>query len=130
MAISHISIISIPVSDQRRAKRFYVEQLRFSEVLDVESGAGLRWIQLAPGGAETSIALVTWFADMLTGSLQGLVLHVERIEEAYDELAGRGVSFKGGIEAQPGGLFAYFNDPDGNGWMLNRPEPLPAPPGG
>ena len=116
----NISVVSVPVADQDQAKRFYTDQLGFAVLLDAEFGDGLRWIQLAPPGAQTGIALVTWFADMKPGSLRGLVLQVDDIERSYDELQRRGVSFAGGIDAQVGGLFAYFSDPDGNGWMLNQ----------
>lgn len=118
----NISVISVPVANQEEAKRFYTEQLGFAELLDVQFGDGLRWIQLAPPGAQTGIALVTWFADMKPGSLRGLVLRVDDIDRSYAELRRRGVDFAGGIDAQAGGLFAYFSDPDGNGWMLNQPR--------
>jgi uncharacterized glyoxalase superfamily protein PhnB len=78
-------------------------------------------VQLRLPGGQTSIALVTWFEDMPPGSLRGLVIGVSRLESTVDELKRRGLEFTAPIEEQPGGRFAYFQDPDGNSWMLNEP---------
>ena len=49
--------------------------------------------------------------------MKGLQLVVDDIEAAHDELAERGVEVSE-IDEQPWGRFAYFADPDGNGWVL------------
>ena len=63
MTISHISLLSLPVSDQDRAAAFYVGTLGFELVADNRMGPAQRWVQVAPKGATTSITLVTWFDD-------------------------------------------------------------------
>jgi predicted enzyme related to lactoylglutathione lyase len=77
-------------------------------------------VQVAPPGAQTSLSLVTWFPNMPPGSVQGLVLITDDIEEAHRLLSARGVRFHGPIEAAPWGRYSTFADPDGNGWVLQQ----------
>ena len=72
MAISNLSVVSVPVSDQDRAKAFYVGQLGFTEQIDTSFGEGMRWVMLRPPGAATSVTLVTWFGSMPAGSMKGV----------------------------------------------------------
>jgi len=118
VALAHLRIVSVPVADQDRAKAFYVDVLGFEVRADAPFGAGQRWVEVAPPGAETSLTLVTWFPTMPPGGSSGLVLGCEDIEEDYAALAARGVAFAGPVEDAPWGRFASFADPDGNGWVL------------
>jgi catechol 2,3-dioxygenase-like lactoylglutathione lyase family enzyme len=52
------------------------------------------------------------------GSLQGLVVATEDIEETYGDLVAKGVPFDFPPTEQPGGKQAVFRDPDGNGLVL------------
>ena len=61
MAITNISVVSVPVTDQDRAKSFYTEKLGFSAEVDGSFGEGMRWVMLRPPGSATAITLVTWF---------------------------------------------------------------------
>ena len=120
MAIKDIQVVSLPVSDQDRAKAFYVETLGFELRSDATFGPGQRWVEVAPVGATTRITLVTWFPQMPAGSVQGLVLMTDDIQGDYTALKARGLTFGGEIEAAPWGTFATFSDPDGNGWVLQE----------
>jgi catechol 2,3-dioxygenase-like lactoylglutathione lyase family enzyme len=73
MSIQEVRVVSVPVSDQERAKRFYLDTLGFELVRD-ESVPGMRWIQVKPPTCTVSLRLVTWFESMPPGSLHGLVL--------------------------------------------------------
>lgn len=114
-----VSVISIPVSDQERAKDFYQNTLGFKLVNDNRWGESQRWISLAPNGSEPVISLVNWFEQMPPGSVQGLVLTVEDIRAVREMLSDKGVSVLP-LEQQPDGLFTMFSDPDGNGWILRE----------
>ena len=118
MAITHLDLASVSVADQDRARAFYVDGLGFALVRDNPYGEGMRWIRVAPPGAATSVALVTWFPTMPPGSVKGLVLACDDVDATYEELARRGVPFAGPIQEAPWGRFATFDDPDGNGWVL------------
>ena len=47
MTINNITVVSVPVSDQERAKAFYVDTLGF-EVREDRSMPGMRWVLVAP----------------------------------------------------------------------------------
>lgn len=121
MGIQDISLISIPVSDPERSKQFYAGVLGFAVINDSPMGENMRWLMLAPPGGGAAITLVTWFESMPVGSLKGTILRVDDIDAAYEDLASKGVTFSGPIEEQPWGRFAQFDDPDGNGWIINQP---------
>jgi uncharacterized glyoxalase superfamily protein PhnB len=56
---------------------------------------------------------------MAPGSLQGLQLVAEDIEEARDRLAAGGVEVSE-VQDFPWGRFVFFSDPDGNGWAVQQ----------
>jgi catechol 2,3-dioxygenase-like lactoylglutathione lyase family enzyme len=128
VAITGIQVLSLPVSDQDRARDFYVDVLGMDLLRDAQMGPGMRWVQVAPRGAETTITLVTWFETMPAGSCKGLVLETDDLDGDVEWLRGRGLDFPDGIQQQPWGRFVTFADPDGNGLVLQattarRPVP-------
>jgi catechol 2,3-dioxygenase-like lactoylglutathione lyase family enzyme len=120
MAIQHLDVVSVPVGDQDRATAFYVDTLGFRLMRDNPMGPGQRWVQVVPPGGGTSLTLVTWFPTMAPGSLKGLVLNTDDIQTDYAALAARGLAFHGAIQEEAWGIFATFDDPDGNGWVLSQ----------
>ena len=117
---THLQVVSVPVSDQDRAKAFYVDTLGFELRRDNPMGPGQRWVEVAPPGAATSLTLVTWFPTMPPGSLKGLVLATDDVDRAVAELQERGVRFVDPLTDSPWGRWATFDDPDGNGWVLQQ----------
>ena len=80
-------------------------------------GPGMRWVQVRPRGSVTSLTLVTWFPTMPAGSLKGTVLESDALESDIADLQGKGVKI-GAIETAPWGRFVTFDDPEGNGIVL------------
>lgn len=120
MRITMVKVVSVPVSDQDRAKDFYLDVLGFELVADERMGPDMRWVQVRPPGAQTSLTLVTWFASMPAGSMTGLVVETDDIRAEYESLEAGGVVFDGPVQEQPWGTFATFTDPDGNGLVLQQ----------
>lgn len=116
--ISHVQLLSLPVSDQDRARDFYVDVLDFDVIRDNPMGPDRRWVQVGPKGAQTTITLVTWFPSMAPGSVKGLVLETDDLDADVAALTARGVLIPEGIQQQPWGRFVTFDDPDGNGIVL------------
>ena len=56
--ITRVGTVVLPVDDQDAALDFFANTLGFDTRLDAEFAPGQRWIEVAPSGAETSIALV------------------------------------------------------------------------
>ena len=111
-------MLSVPVADQDRARDFYVDVLGFELIDDNTMSPTMRWVRVAPKGGATSITLVTWFPTMAPGSLKGLVLETDALEADVERLRSAGVSIEGGIQEAPWGRFTTFDDPDGNGIVL------------
>ena len=118
MTITHLDVVSMPVSDQERARDFYVDVLGFELLRQNEMGPAQQWIQVVPKGGQTSITLVNWFDSMPAGSLNGLVLHTDDLDAQVADLTARGVEVPDGIQSEPWGRFAVFADPDGNRLVL------------
>lgn len=112
-----LSVVSVPVSDQERAKAFYRDTLGFQLVREAEISPTTRWVQMKPPSGPTTISLVTWHEAMRPGCVQGLVLDTGDIDHAYKKLRAQGLSISPVQEAS-WGRFATFQDPDGNGWVL------------
>jgi catechol 2,3-dioxygenase-like lactoylglutathione lyase family enzyme len=132
-----LELIVIPVSDVDRAKAFYLEQVGFRLDVDHRAGEDFRVVQLTPPGSACSVTLMRNVES--AGTLQGLHLVVDDIEEARAELAGRETEVSAIFHFESGrqvdgpdpqrldyGSFLTFADPDGNGWMVQevrRPDP-------
>lgn len=121
MALTNLELVSVPVSDQDRAKAFYTNVLGFAVLADNEMGPDMRWVMLRPPGARTNITLTTWFPGMPAGSLTGAVLGCDDLEATVAELESRGLEFdEAEIQQASWGRWKTFRDPDGNSWVLQQ----------
>lgn len=114
MAVTKVHLLSVPVSDQTRAKGFYVDVLGM-KLADGEGSGG--WVEVQPRDGDTSITFVTWFDTMPVGSLRGLVLRTDDLEGDISALRRSGVDVSP-VKRAPWGTYVEFNDPDGNGLIL------------
>jgi catechol 2,3-dioxygenase-like lactoylglutathione lyase family enzyme len=107
-----IEIISIPVTDQTKAKEFY-QKLGFEIVTEAPFGPNQQWIQLAFPGSAVSITLVNWFPEMTAGSISGLVIKTDDLDADIKDLTEKGITL-GKVDTTPWGKFLAVKDPDGN----------------
>ena len=132
-----LEVVVIPVADVERAKRFYAG---LGWRIDADFGA--RGVQLTPPGSACSIQFGENMIPTPPGSAQALHLIVSDIEAARDDLVAHGVEpsevfhcaqgygcrfpgHDGRVSGRaPGegtyGSFLTFDDPDGNGWILQE----------
>jgi predicted enzyme related to lactoylglutathione lyase len=125
-----IELIPVPVTDIDRAKQFYAEQCGWVVDLDHQPNDSTRLVQLTPPGSGCSIMIGKGVTAAAPGSLQGIQIVVADIDAARAELVERGVNctavrhFDGtGWADGRGGdwnSFVSFDDPDGNGWVLQE----------
>ncbi|MGY5809686.1 VOC family protein [Rhizobium sp. LEGMi198b] len=139
-------IVVIPVSDVDRAKRFYGGLGWRLDADFASDDGGYRVIQFTPPGSGCSVIFGKNVTAAAPGSAKGLYLIVSDIEAARKELLDRGAEVSevfhdaGGVytgadepylfgRLRVGGRdpehrsyrsFASFNDPDGNGWLLQE----------
>jgi catechol 2,3-dioxygenase-like lactoylglutathione lyase family enzyme len=113
--IKTVATVGIPVTDQDRALEFYVGTLGFEVRRDGEFGGGTRWLEVAPAGAETSIALLPPGMGMGAGVDTGIRLATEDAEADHADLTARGVDAQEILRFGEGvpPMFT-FRDPDGN----------------
>ncbi|HEV7742346.1 MAG TPA: VOC family protein [Pseudolysinimonas sp.] len=135
-----LEVVVLPVSDVDRAKEFY-NRLGWREDIDFVHSPEYRVVQFTPPGSQASIILGTGITNAAPGSYEGLQLVVTDILAARDELVGKGVEVSevfhdetgifhhagtagrvSGPDAERGsyGSFLSFEDPDGNGWIVQE----------
>jgi len=125
-----LELVPIPVTDVDRAKEFYSQKAGFVVDVDHQPNDDFRIVQLTPPGSACSIMIGKGTIDTEPGSVQGLQLVVADIETTREELVERGLEispvrhFEDGewLEGKGGdwNSFAFFKDPDGNGWALQE----------
>jgi catechol 2,3-dioxygenase-like lactoylglutathione lyase family enzyme len=137
-----LEVVVVPVSDVDRAKQFY-KGLGWREDADFVADENFRIVQLTPPGSGSSIQFGVGVTPAAPGSLRGTYLVVDDIDAARAELeqrgarvseifheSGLGARFRpvGDSDRQPGasadrqtyGSFVSFDDPDGNGWIVQE----------
>jgi catechol 2,3-dioxygenase-like lactoylglutathione lyase family enzyme len=132
-----LETLVVPVADVDRAKAFYAEGARFHVDVDHRAGEDFRVVQLTPPGSGCSISLMK--NEPAAGTLQGLHLVVRDIDEARRQLAAGGVSATDIFHFEEGrqvdgldparadyGSFLSFEDPDGNGWLVQEVPSRPS----
>ena len=107
------STVAIPVTDQDRTKALF-EGLGFETRFDADLGGGFRWIEVAPPGAETSIAVVATSDDLPTGVDTGIRLVTPDARAAHQRLAGLGLDVGELLDWETAPLMFSFTDYDGN----------------
>jgi catechol 2,3-dioxygenase-like lactoylglutathione lyase family enzyme len=134
-----LEVIVIPVSDVDRAKEFY-ENLGWRVDIDVTNG-DFRGIQITPHNSQAAIIFGKGITSVKPGSVSNLVLAVDDINAAREDLISRGAEVSEVFHFAAGPLnnsvenprvggrdpegrsyfsFASFEDPDGNGWLLQE----------
>ena len=121
--ITGVWTVGVPVSDQDRALEFYVEKLGFETRMDAEYGEGQRWVEVAPPGGMTSIALVR-SEPGATGIDTQVRLMTEDAQADHAALRAAGVDTDAEVLPYPVPMFS-FRDPDGNRLVI-----VEAPQGG
>jgi catechol 2,3-dioxygenase-like lactoylglutathione lyase family enzyme len=124
-----LEVVTLPVSDVDRAKRFY-QGLGWRLDADLSPGGDVRVVQFTPPHSRCSIHFGKGLTASEPGSAQRMILAVKDIDSARADLVSRGVDVGEAYETRPAGFesgadrsyFAYasFTDPDGNGWLLQE----------
>ena len=115
--IEKVSTITIAVKDENEALRWFTQKLGFEKRLDL-AGPGLRWLTVAPRNQkEVQFLLATWFPEHI-GKNATCVVDTNDCRKTYEELKGRGVSFKQEPRERPYGVEAVFQDLCGNTYAL------------
>jgi catechol 2,3-dioxygenase-like lactoylglutathione lyase family enzyme len=130
---ARFEVTTLPVADVDRAKAFY-RSLGWRLDIDFMPAPDTRGVQFTPPGSQASIQFGSGPRAASSGPLTGLLLIVDDIEAAREDLVRRGVDVGEIFHAVPGeGALpgvdpqhrsytsrAIFSDPDGNQWQLQE----------
>ena len=126
-----LEVVTLPVSDVDRAKAFY-ESLGWRLDADIVVGDDFRVVQLTPPHSACSIAFGKGVTTGQPGSVQRLLLAVEDINAAREDVSRCGIEVSEAFHLAGGRVpgpdpqgrsyqtYASFSDPDGNGWLLQE----------
>jgi catechol 2,3-dioxygenase-like lactoylglutathione lyase family enzyme len=124
-----LEVLTLPVSDVDRAKRFY-QSLGWRLDADFTAGDAIRGVQFTPPHSQCSIHFGKGLTAATPGSADRTILAVTDIDAARNDLVSRGVDVSEVYESRPPGFesiegrsyftYASFTDPDGNGWLLQE----------
>jgi lactoylglutathione lyase len=112
--IEDIRTIGINVADQDDAIAFYVTTLGFEKRLDAPINPTMRWIEVAPRGATTSIALNAAEGSTEVGIDTGIRFTVPDAEAEHAAMRERGVNVGEVLRWEGVPPMYTFDDPDGN----------------
>jgi catechol 2,3-dioxygenase-like lactoylglutathione lyase family enzyme len=134
-----LEVVLLNVSDVDRAKAFY-ESLGWRLDIDI-AGGEFRGVQITPHNSDASIIFGKGTIPSQSGSPQTLVLAVDDVDAARDDLIARGINVSEVFHYAAGPFnntvanprvagrdpegrsyfsFASFDDPDGNNWLLQE----------
>jgi catechol 2,3-dioxygenase-like lactoylglutathione lyase family enzyme len=122
--ISKVGRVCVTVADTDRAIDFYVGTLGFEKVVDTPMGPGMRWVEVAVPGAETTIALAPPPADQPAGNSQtGICLDTSDVDAAHAALKGVGADVDDEVTryGDPVPPMFWLRDPDGNSLIVVQP---------
>ncbi len=106
--------VVVPVTDQARAVRFYVDTLGFEVRLDVPLGDGGRWVQVAAPEGRVSIALVAAGGALPVGVDTGITLATSDADADHASLVSSGVDADEPLRWPGVPTMFAFRDQDGN----------------
>jgi catechol 2,3-dioxygenase-like lactoylglutathione lyase family enzyme len=120
--VSKISTVIIPVSDQDSQIDFYVNKLGLEKRVDIAFGGQYRWVEVAAGDAETTLALAPPPPDgSPAGNREtGISLYTDDIEGYHAELKSAGVDVDAEVSrmGDPVPPMFWFRDPEGNSLLV------------
>jgi catechol 2,3-dioxygenase-like lactoylglutathione lyase family enzyme len=118
--ITQVGTVIVPVSDQDRAIDFYVDTLGFEKRSDTPYGRGDRWVEVAPVGAATSIALIPSLEGEPVGVDTRVGFTTEDVDADHASLLARGVDVDAEVMrmGDPVPPMFFFRDQDGNRLLI------------
>jgi catechol 2,3-dioxygenase-like lactoylglutathione lyase family enzyme len=122
--LTEIGRVAIPAADQDRALEFYVGTLGFELRSDETFADGkMRWIEVAPAGGTTAIALAPPMEDGPTAVDTGVIISSKDIEADHASLKAAGVDVDPEIArwGDPVPPMFRLRDPGGNSLTIVEP---------
>lgn len=123
--IRKIGKITLYVSDQESAKKFWTEKLNFVVKFEQEMGPNMKWIEVGPSEDEFT-TFVLYNKEMMKKQNPNtnvehpsIILSTDNIDETYEEIKNNGAKV-GKIMKMPYGSMFNFFDEDGNQYLVRE----------
>jgi catechol 2,3-dioxygenase-like lactoylglutathione lyase family enzyme len=118
--ITHVGTVIVPVSDQDRALEFFQGKLGFEKRVDTPYGESDRWVEVAPPGAATTVALVPPREGDPVGIETRVGFTTDDVDADHAELRARGVEADEAVMrmGDPVPPMFFFRDQDGNRFLI------------
>jgi catechol 2,3-dioxygenase-like lactoylglutathione lyase family enzyme len=116
-----VATVIIPVADQDGMIDFYCDTLGMTKRVDAPFGNGYRWVEVAPGEAETTIALAPPPEGRSSGGREtGISLYADDIDAYHAQLKADGADVDDEISRMGGPVppMFWFRDPEQNSLMV------------
>ena len=124
MKVSQVGRVIVTVSDTDKALDFYTGTLGFEKRVDVPMGGSYRWVEVAPAGATTTIAIVPPPEGQEAGGKEtGITLDTSDVDADHAELKAKGVDVDDEVSRMGGPVppMFWFRDPDKNSLLVVQP---------
>jgi catechol 2,3-dioxygenase-like lactoylglutathione lyase family enzyme len=122
--IAQVGTVIVPVGDQNRALEFYLDKLGFEKRADIPFGKGDRWVEVAPAGAATTLALMPPREGEPTGIDTHVSFNTTDIDADHAAMLAQGVDADADIMrmGDPVPPMFFFRDADGNRFFIVQPS--------
>jgi lactoylglutathione lyase len=118
-SITDVRTVGVTVTNQDDALAFFVDTLGFEQRLDAPISPTMRWVEVAPPGAKTSIALTAAEATTAdVGTDTGVRFTVPNAAAEHTALRERGVDVGDLLRWEGIPPMFSFDDPDGNRFYI------------
>jgi catechol 2,3-dioxygenase-like lactoylglutathione lyase family enzyme len=122
--ITKINTVTLYVSDQQKARDFYVQHLGLHVRRDEDMGPMGRWLEVAPDGAQSGFMLASaagFGKQDQIGASADIVLHTDDVAGLRQRLIAAGLPVTE-PETQAWGTFVKITDPDGLEIVVSQPR--------
>lgn len=114
--INKVGQIMLYVNNQDQAREFWTEKLGFQIIADQSQGE-MRWIEIAPRGADTSIVLhnkelVARMEPELNLGTPSLMFYTDQLDQLHSDLISKKVKVGEIVEIPSGRVFNFADDED------------------
>jgi Lactoylglutathione lyase and related lyases len=123
--IQKLGQVMLYVNNQDQSRDFWTEKLGFRVVAEEDNGQGMRWIEIAPQGADTTIVLqnkafVAQMHPELNLGTPSLMFYTDNAEQLHQDLKNKSVKVGEIVELPSGKVFNFADDEENYFAVMER----------
>ncbi|WP_066307087.1 VOC family protein [Bacillus sp. FJAT-29814] len=115
--IRHLGQVMLYVKNQDQARDFWTEKAGFKVIAEEDNGQGMRWIEVAPENATTSIVIhnkdfIAQMEPELNLGTPSLMFFTDNADQLHLNLKSKNVKVGDIVEMPSGKVFNFADDED------------------